>query len=497
MHLKAAKVAGLNLSQLLPELVLPECAQEMIVQDMHLDSRKVTPGTLFFAKKGFTINREERIEAAFSSGAIAIVKEGERDAWEYYSKDNKALIIQLKGMQSRIGKIASDFFGNPSEHMTLVGITGTNGKTSCADYLLQLWTAQNIVAASLGTLGWRVANGEYHHTGLTTLDVVENHRMMSRFIESNIHHVVMEVSSHGIHQERIGGLDFDVKAITNISRDHLDYHGSYEAYVDTKLSFLAGHKNENFKTVVNLDDKEIRKVISSTVDNENQISYALRDSSAKVHCTDLHKVVTGFRAKVAVNDASFDSNINLIGEFNIANVLLVVGVLTSLGGNLEALKASLPKIRPAWGRLQNINNIFVDYAHTPDALENVLKALRDHCKNKLIVVFGCGGDRDKGKRPLMAIAAERYADSIFVTSDNPRSENPSDIVDEIVAGFSANTECVIELDRARAIKQAISIASEEDIVLVAGKGHESYQYVQGETIPFDDLDEIKKVLAYT
>ncbi len=497
MSLAKERVTHLSLVQLLPTLGLPVIANDIVVKDITLDSRRVTQGAVFVAIKGHSLNGESFIGSAISLGASAILKEGSEDAWSFDSESKQTLIICLKNLNRRIGAMASQLFGEPSSKLTLVGITGTNGKTSCADYLLQLWTEQKINAASLGTLGWKVAGGEYHPTGLTTLDAVENQRMMSRFLASGIDHIVMEVSSHGIDQGRVDALKFDVKALTNITRDHLDYHGDFENYAKTKLDFIKSEKAlpDAHYTVINIDDEIGAQYFESIPSKKNIASFSLRKTSAGVFCQSIKQTPDGFLVRVSVNESCIDTQVGLIGEFNLSNLLLVLAVQMSLDVDLESYACHLCKVNPALGRLENIGKVFVDYAHTPDALENVLLALKPHCKDKLIVVFGCGGNRDKGKRPMMAAVAEKFADTVVVTTDNPRSEKPESIVKDIVSGFHSAGEHVVELDRARAIKKAIAISGENDLVLVAGKGHEDYQEVNGLRLKFSDVEEIKKVVG--
>jgi len=401
------------------------------------------------------------------------------------------LRIYVREFREVLAELADRFFGKPSKALTLVGITGTNGKTSCADLLLQIWTSAGKAAASLGTLGWKVGDGEFHPTGLTTLDVIENHRMLSRFVQSGVTHVVMEVSSHGIDQGRIDGLRFDARALSNISRDHLDYHGDMESYANTKLSFV---NTATSNVVVNLDDQRVQAALAAG--NMPAVkTFSASGLKADLFVTQARYTENGISVDLVFEGEALSWSLSLIGGFNVENVLLVYLLATTLGQKIGS--ESLSKLKPVSGRLQAVecnHSIYVDYAHTPDALEKSLMALAQHFGSSVVLVFGCGGDRDKGKRPQMAAIAEKYASKIYVTSDNPRTENPDFIIDDICQGFTSLQNVVVEVDRATAIKQAVSDLAGE-VLLVAGKGHEDYQEINGERHAFSDYEQVLRSVA--
>lgn len=495
-------MVDLTLQALFEDIPLPKVAGSKRVADITLDSRAIKPGAVFFALKGTTVDREIYINSAFKSGAIAVVKELDADQEEYLRGDahvdlSGQLIVRIPRLRSQIGEIAARFFGNPSTHLYLVGITGTNGKTSCSDLLVQLWRALGYRAASVGTLGWSVSEGEYHSTGLTTLDAVENQRLLSGFVGQGVTHVVMEVSSHGIAQHRISGLSFDVKALTNITRDHLDYHGTMEKYAETKLSFL---RSPGGTSVLNIDDAYTKKSLAGHM-LENATTVSAEDGNASVFIRQQKYIPEGIQASVVSPLGELFIHSKLMGEFNLYNLAVVIAVLgVGFQGLLDRLELErvVNSLRSIPGRIERVSGektVFVDYAHTPDALENVLSALSMHGFSKLILVFGCGGDRDKGKRPLMARVAEACASRIYVTTDNPRTEAPLEIIEDVLAGFTEQTKVTVVPDRREAIKQAISSSSDGDVVLIAGKGHENYQEIMGVKYPFSDVEEAQRLIA--
>lgn len=487
-------MGNVTLEKLFPQLDFAAETAHKAVLDLTLDSRKAKPGTVFFALKGHHVNREKYIDEVFAAGAVAVVKDGDVDGVNV--EESGRIIISLASLKAQVGVVAARFFDFPSKKMQVVGVTGTNGKTSCADLLAQLWRLKGLCAASLGTLGWSLENGQYVSTGLTTLDAVENQRTLRFFCDRDVTHVVMEVSSHGIDQHRIAGIEFDAKALTNISRDHLDYHGTMDNYAATKLSFVA---DSEAVSIINVDDAEIASRLSQVVDAK-RYTFTLAENKAKVKVKDPNFFPEGIEARVCGVFGEFELKSQLVGRFSLYNLVVVsLSYLATVdAAKLSELVDFIPKLLPVSGRLERVAGekiVFIDYAHTPDALENVLIALRSHSKEKIVLVFGCGGDRDRGKRPEMARIAERYADRIFVTSDNPRSESPESIANDIVAGFQSERSVVVELDRRKAIQGSIAQAGDQDIILIAGKGHENYQEISGTKYPFSDYDEVKRLIA--
>ncbi len=497
------KSNSIELRELFSDFSFSEAIGKQQVLDITLDSRNIKVGSVFVALQGTKTNREDFIPEAFSRGAIAVVKEArspehiQSSEPEYFEGDEAKAILPVVSLRSKVGVIASHFFRNPSDKLCLVGVTGTNGKTSCAELLAQLWRAQGLKAASLGTLGWSIEKKIYQSTGLTTADAIENQRLMRKFLDSGVTHVAMEVSSHAIDQGRIEALNFDARLLTNISRDHLDYHGSMESYAKTKLGFILG---ETTFSIINIDDKETLKWLSKD-EQSKVVGFSVNNSDAEYWATNVKYRKTGIFAEFVTPSGKLQLDCQLIGVFNLYNLIAVVSVYLETckeKKSIAALEKAITNLTPVEGRVERVLGrklVFVDYAHTPDALENVLQALRLHCQEKIILVFGCGGDRDRGKRSMMAEIAERYASEIFVTNDNPRSENPITIIDEICAGFSSQAHVIKEPNRRLAIKAAIKSAGAEDIVLIAGKGHEKYQEINGERSYFSDAEEASRLIA--
>jgi len=489
-------LTNIQLQDLLPRCEFPSELGMTSVRDLTLDSRKVKEGSVFVALKGAYLNRSQFIDSAFDLGAVAVLIELDKGNKAVASLDNQnRLIVALPNLRASLGQIAARFFSEPSSELVLVGITGTNGKTSCADLLVQLWRASGITAASIGTLGVSYEAGTYQHTGLTTLDVIENQRVLRELVDKGVTHVAMEVSSHGIDQRRIDGLTFSATVLTNISRDHLDYHGTMKRYAETKLSFL---ESNSCVSVINIDNVGVKRWLNSG--NIASLLTFGRNAEAVVRIVSEEYKADGIDVELDSPWGDFALKLSLVGQHNLYNFVAVFSIIGSLDSNLmgSGISAAAENIHAPPGRLElirGLKTVYVDYAHTPDALENILSALSAHCKNKLILVFGCGGDRDQGKRPLMAKVAEKYANVVFLTTDNPRSESPQNIIDQVISGFGKPDEVRIVLDRASAIKSAVELAGNDDVVLIAGKGHENYQEIKGVKHPFSDADEVRRLIA--
>ena len=493
----AAIKSGVTLADLLPDLKLPSSIGKFVPSDITLDSRQVVDGGIFCALDGHTVKREHYVPQAIHAGAAVILRQAHDGVARVHdSKSNACIVIELADLRGALGAIASRFFNQPSAAMTIVGVTGTNGKTSCVELIAQCLRFLGQKTASLGTLGWSVDNGQYHSTGLTTLDAVENQRVLARFREQNIAYVAMEVSSHGIAQQRIAGIDYAYQAFTNLSRDHLDFHTDMQSYAEVKASFF----NSDAVKIVNSDDATGALIASR---HPQCFTYSLRENSNapyKVQSCDLS--AAGIKAKIQTPTQRLRISAPLIGEFNLSNLLIVIAVLEQCGFSKNDIEAALSHVHPVVGRLEKViaggktpqKHVYIDYAHTPDALKQALLALREHYAGRLIVVFGCGGDRDRGKRPLMAEVAQAFADTIIVTSDNPRTESPQAIIDDIVAGLDRKNDFYCEINRSTAISLALSLANEYDVVLIAGKGHENYQEINGVRTPFSDYDEVARHL---
>ena len=473
--------------------LLPEAASAVLIRELTLDSRKVRPGDLFLAVPGSQQDGRVHIADAIVRGAAAVAYEAEGAP---AMTAGSAELVAIKGLAGQLSAIAGRFYGEPSRRMHLVGITGTNGKTSVSQLLAQALDLLGQRCGIVGTLG----NGFYNALALgrhTTPDPIGVQATLADLQKAGARAVAMEVSSHGLHQGRVAALAFDVAVFTNLSRDHLDYHGSMDAYGEAKAALFAwpGLRCR----VLNLDDQFGRELARAEHDSR-LISYSLEDPAAYLYCRDAQFDEQGVRVKLVTPRGEGNVRSALLGRFNLSNLLAVVGALLGMDYPLDEILRVLPQLQGPVGRMQRLGGarqplVVVDYAHTPDALEKVLEALRPHVKGRLLCLFGCGGERDRGKRPLMAAVVERLADGVLVTDDNPRGEAPEQIFSDIRAGFAAPERVQFVHGRGQAIAQLIAAASPADVLVLAGKGHEDYQEINGVRQPFSDLVEAGNALA--
>ncbi|TBU96635.1 UDP-N-acetylmuramoyl-L-alanyl-D-glutamate--2,6-diaminopimelate ligase [Phytopseudomonas dryadis] len=473
--------------------LLPQAQSAVLIRELTLDSRKVRPGDLFLAVPGSQQDGRVHIVDAIDRGAAAIAYEA--DGAEAMSAES-AELVPIKGLAGQLSAIAGRFYGEPSRGVHLVGITGTNGKTSVSQLLAQALDLLGEPCGIVGTLG----NGFYNALaqGLhTTPDPIGVQATVAGLKKAGARAVAMEVSSHGLHQGRVAALDFDVAVFTNLSRDHLDYHGSMDAYQAAKSALFAWPSLRC--RVLNLDDAVGRQLAEEPRESR-LIGYSLEDSGAYLFCRDIHFDDQGVRATLVTPRGEGSLRSPLLGRFNLSNLLAVVGALVAMDYPLDEILRTLPRLQGPVGRMQRLGGqgkplVVVDYAHTPDALEKVLEALRPHVSGRLLCLFGCGGDRDRGKRPLMAAVVERLADGVLVTDDNPRSEPAAQIFADIRAGFVAPERVRFVHGRGQAIAQLIAEAESRDVLVLAGKGHEDYQEINGQRQPFSDLDQAGQALA--
>ncbi|MDP3814694.1 UDP-N-acetylmuramoyl-L-alanyl-D-glutamate--2,6-diaminopimelate ligase [Pseudomonas sp.] len=473
--------------------LLPQARTSVLIRELTLDSRKVRPGDLFLAVPGTQQDGRVHISDAIARGAAAVAYEAEGATMMTASS---AELVALKGLAGQLSAIAGRFYGEPSRGLHLIGITGTNGKTSVSQLLAQALDLLGERCGFVGTLG----NGFYNALALgrhTPPDPIGVQATLADMKNAGARAVAMEVSSHGLHQGRVTALAFDVAVFTNLSRDHLDYHGSMQAYAEAKAMLF--NKPSLRCRVLNLDDAYGREL--AAVEQESRlISYSLEDASAYLYCREAHFDEQGVRATLVTPRGEGSLRSSLLGRFNLSNLLAVVGTLLGMDYPLDEILKLLPQLQGPIGRMQRLGGVkqplvVVDYAHTPDALEKVLEALRPHAKGRLLCLFGCGGDRDSGKRPLMAAVVERLADGVLVTDDNPRTEAPEQMFRDIRAGFTSPERVQFVHGRGQAIAQMIAAASADDVLVLAGKGHEDYQEINGERQPFSDLVEAAKALA--
>ena len=462
---------------------------DISVNKIEFDSRKVHYNDIFVAIRGTVSNGHDFIEKAISLGAVVVVCDTFPE-----NISQGITYIQVKDTNSALAFMASNYFENPSAKLRLVGVTGTNGKTTIASLLYQLYKKAGYKVGLLSTVKILVDALEYPATH-TTPDSLTINYYLNEMIEVGCEFCFMEVSSHGIHQKRTEGLHFEGGVFTNLSHDHLDYHPTFAEYRDVKKSFF-DHLPKTAFALTNVDDKNGAVMLQNTA--ARKLTYALKsysDYKAQI----LENQLSGLLLKINENEVW----VKLIGTFNAYNLLAIYGTAVELGmDSLEALRL-LSELESVSGRFQFIVSkdkitAIVDYAHTPDALENVLKTINDIRTNneQLIAVVGCGGDRDKTKRPIMANIASQMSDKVIFTSDNPRTENPATIITEMEAGVAPqNYKKTLSIeDRKQAIKTACQLANANDIILIAGKGHETYQEVNGVKHHFDDMETVKEIL---
>ena len=467
-------------------------SNDPLIRELTLDSRSVRAGDLFLAVPGARVDGREHIADALKRGAAAV-------AYEVNGATVLPItdvpLIPVKGLAAQLSDIAGRFYGEPSHHLNLIGVTGTNGKTSVTQLVAQALDLLGQHCGIVGTLG----SGFYGalQSGLhTTPNPIAVQATLGDLKKAGAKAVAMEVSSHGLDQGRVTALAFDVAVMTNLSRDHLDYHGTMQAYAEAKAKLFAW--NDLKCRVVNLDD-DFGRQLAAEKRESRLITYSLLDSSAYLFCREAQFDDHGVRATLVTPQGEHHLRSTLLGRFNLSNVLAAVGALLGLDYALDEILKVLPKLEGPAGRMQRLGGgtqplVVVDYAHTPDALEKALQALRVHCKGQLWCLVGCGGDRDRGKRPMMAAMAERYADRVILTDDNPRTEEPARIMADMVAGLRDPAAVQIEHDRVKAIRLALSQASKQDIILVAGKGHEDYQIIGTDKRHYSDRETVAAAL---
>jgi UDP-N-acetylmuramoyl-L-alanyl-D-glutamate--2,6-diaminopimelate ligase len=459
------------------------------IPHMCFDSRQVQKDSLFVAVKGSLSDGHDYIEMAIEKGALAIICENLPA-----DLNENVVYVQVKNSSRALGVVASNFYDNPSEKIKLVGVTGTNGKTTVATLLHNLFQALGYKAGLLSTVVYKVGSKTIDATH-TTPDAIRLNAMLKEMLDEGCKYCFMEVSSHAVDQGRIAGLDFDIALFTNISRDHLDYHNTFDEYIIAKKKFFDGLSSQAI-AIVNKDDKHGKTMLHHT--KAVQRTFALR-STADYKC----KIIESQFSGLHLNINGQGVYTKLIGSFNASNLLLTYAAAIELGEDSLQVLTVLSALNAVEGRFQQFKSdagvtSIVDYAHTPDALQNVLKTIADirNGNEKVICIVGCGGDRDAGKRPLMAQAACQWADQIILTSDNPRSEDPKKIIEDMKSGLNASQmrNVLTVEDRREAIKLGVALSSEGDILLVAGKGHEKYQEINGERFPFDDMAILKEHL---
>ena len=487
--------AAVQRAKALAELLPWPDAPSVAVTGVSCDSRTVRPGDLFLACRGREHDGRAFIPAALRAGAAAVVADaGVAEA----DRPVGVPLLEVDGLAAQLGPIASRFFDDPSSALAVVGVTGTNGKTTVSQLVGQLLRALDRPCGVIGTLGASLDGGAGAATH-TTPDAVSLQAQLAAWRDQGVRHAALEVSSHALEQGRVNGLHVATAIFTNLSRDHLDYHGTMRAYGEAKLRLFRQPGLRH--AVINMDDPfgaRVRGALDAGATAITVSTQAGRGADVTVEGATLDPAGVGGTLVTPWGRGPFRAP--LVGDYNLANVAATAAAVLSLGVELEPVLAALAGLRPVPGRLEAVANdrglqVVVDYAHTPDALEKVLLTLKEQTAGRLLVVFGCGGDRDPGKRAPMGAVACAFADAVFVTSDNPRTEDPQHILDDIAAGCSGAYQ--LEVDRATAIAAAIEAARPGDCVLIAGKGHEDYQVIGRERLPFSDIDAARRALEGT
>lgn len=478
------------LSRLLADdAVLPQGANDAAISGVTADSRQVRPGYLFAALPGSKVDGAQFIPQAVEAGAAAVITGKSAQA-----PQARSIVIKSENPHQLFARIASRFAGSQPD--IIVAVTGTNGKTSVAAFVREIWKSMGFRAASIGTVGIVGPAGE-EYLAHTTPDPVKLHHALASLTQDHVTHLAMEASSHGLAQFRLDGVQLAAGGFTNLTRDHLDYHASFEDYFAAKMRLFSELLPEGAPAVINADVEIARDVVARAKAHGLTL-FTVGQTGSDLKLVSCVRDGFGQRLVLATASGQHEIYLPLVGDFQVSNALVAAGLVIATGGEEALVLHALESLKGAKGRLDLVAHsakgapVFVDYAHTPDALEKAILALRPYVKRKLAVVFGAGGDRDKGKRPEMGAIAAKFADIPYVTDDNPRSEDPAVIRAAVMAACRGGIEIG---DRALAIRTAVAALEEGDILLVAGKGHELGQTVGGKVLPFSDHDAVKAAVA--
>lgn len=498
---RAGENRTVSLTELLEPWVLVPAANECTVSGIQLDSRQLREGDVFIALQGETVNGLDYLPQIISSGTAAVLVNAESarpDDSEKHDLDTASIaVIRIDDLSLNAGEIVSRFYADPSRSIKVIGVTGTDGKTSVCHLVAQALNENRDNCGVIGTLGWGFT-GKLEESGLTTPDAVTLQTALSEFNKAGAGYAAMEVSSHALAQNRVSGILFDVAVLTNLGRDHLDYHGDIKSYRAAKEGLF--YQPQLRAAVVNADDEFGISLMARLTDLE-LTTYGVGEGGERhVRYSGVTHSPDGLSFLLEYAGQSYPVNSGLLGSFNVANLASTFAVLIVLGLSPDLAARSLASLKPVPGRmettrLKNGATVIVDYAHNPHALESVLQSVASHVEGRLIVVFGCGGERDQGKRPMMASIAERYAQRCIVTDDNPRNEDGDVIVSQILTGFENPDQVWVERDRRSAIQMAIGDVAAGDLVVVAGKGHEDYQLVGEKRLDFSDSVVVAEMAA--
>ena len=474
----------------------PDSVPDINVKNLHYDSRTVQPEDVFIALIGTNTDGHNYIEHAVANGAVAVIAE--------YEPQNVAVhtpVLVVKNTREVISLLAELVHDFPDRKLDIVGVTGTNGKTTTTNLVRYLWQQRQIKAGLIGTI-CNYCDERRLPAVNTTPEPLHLAELLAQMVEEECTHLVMEVSSHALKQKRVDALQFRGAVFTNLTQDHLDYHRTFEDYLDAKLQLfrMLGRNQEKTFAVVNIDDPRAEHFCRAAAESQAECWTYSMEQSATLKAENYHLTRHGAEFDLLYQGERFVARLPLSGKFNVYNAMAALGVLLAEGYALPELLADLQNVPQVPGRFEKIEEgqefgVVVDYAHTPDGLENVLKTARELVAGRLITVFGCGGDRDHGKRPQMGELAGRLSDYAIITSDNPRTENPLAIIANIEAGIKqVSSDYEIEADRRLAFGKALALAEPQDLVLIAGKGHEDYQLVNGRVLDFDDRKVAREFL---
>lgn len=491
----------LPLSQLLQSLAVVDAQHDRLLTGISMDSREVQSGSVFLSLAKTPTQRLKYLQQALKSGAEVVLMDSatapDADEIKAVSAAN-AVLLRVPDLGEQASLLAARFYQQPSQAMTIIAVTGTNGKTSVSQFIAAIYQQLGVSCGVMGTLGVGTAE-QLHDTGMTTPDPVRVQAMLATMRDAGVEAVALEASSHALSQGRLNAVAVDIAVFTNLSHDHLDYHGTMQAYGEAKARLL------RFPTlkaaVINVDDDFGRQLSASLENTVKPASYSLTERSAAFYAQDIDYQSDGMRFTFAMHDKCEKVQTALFGRFNISNLLAAAGAVICAGGDSSRVIEALSACQPVTGRMQQVRPgsqpaVIVDYAHTPDALKQALTVCREHktAVAELWCVFGCGGDRDQGKRPLMGQIASALAERVVLTDDNPRHEQSEKIIEDIAMGCSDGAEVVIRPSRREAIEFSILQAASQDLVLIAGKGHENYQQIGDQKMPFSDIEEASLAL---
>lgn len=494
------RMPSMSLSALLRGLVEFVSHEEIAVERLVLDSRMILPGDMFIAVPGLTVDGRKFIDDAIARGAVAVVWQSDSGSepipihWRTSPRGSSLPVIAIENLNHKVGVLADRFYAAPSNSLYTVGITGTNGKTSTSQFIAQALN-ESKPCGVMGTMGWGLLP-DLHESTHTTPDAITCHQQLAALRDKDAQAVAMEVSSHALDQGRVSGVHFDCVVFTNLTHDHLDYHGNMQSYANAKARLFRwpGLRCQ----VINQDDAYGRELIAQCPSQSRLFTYGIDQyhGTPDIYADEIKYHHKGISLRLHTPRGVGELDVSLFGQFNVYNLLATVGVLLDAGLDFDSILNRLGKLQPVGGRMQVIladeqPAVIVDYAHTPDALQQILSAARQHNFGRLWLVFGCGGDRDKAKRPVMGAIAESFADAVILTNDNPRHESPETIISAIREGMGNDSDVIEEPDRERAIQYALHHATARDVVVIAGKGHETYQQVGDEKIPFNDINVVR------